>query len=157
MGAPRAHLKVNQKVFKSILKVKPLKVVQNMGQSHCSHKSASACWLQLLLKEDRTICAITNAVNVLAFKVSFIYLPLCLFPCKRWVYSKQRQEKSSLDISLPWRTFLETYPTLDSTLVKGQYNYKPLPSLDCEFMTPKIFTHPGDQAASLKSLLWAEV
>lgn len=64
------HLKVNQKVFRSVLKVKPLKVAQNLGQSHCSHKSASTCWLQLLLEEDGAMCAITNVINVLAFKVS---------------------------------------------------------------------------------------
>lgn len=64
------HLKVNQTVFKITLKVKPLKVVQNLGQSHRSHKSASTRWLQLLLEEDWAMCARTNARNVLAFKVS---------------------------------------------------------------------------------------
>lgn len=73
MGAPRVRLKVNQKVIKSVLKVKALAAVQNMGQSHCSHKSASTCWLQLVLKEGRARCAITNAINVLAFKVSPLF------------------------------------------------------------------------------------
>lgn len=67
------HLKVNQRVFKSTLKVKALTIAQNMGQSHYSHKSASNSWLQLLLNEDRARCAITKAMNVLAFKVSSLF------------------------------------------------------------------------------------
>lgn len=72
-GGTKGASESQPKSFKSVLKVKPLKVVQNVGQSHCSHKSASSCWLQLLLKEDRAICAITNAINVLSFKVSPLF------------------------------------------------------------------------------------
>lgn len=77
-GATKGASESQSKSFQKCIKFKPLKVAQNLGQSHCSHKSTSTCWLQLVLEEDRAMCAITNVINVLAFKVSLFLTCHCI-------------------------------------------------------------------------------